>query len=109
MKDNKNYVYLDGSQPLAIYHSLILQTDKKLIIFNLHDETIFSKSGTVEQVYSYGNYFVMRDIYNLSGVLRYDGLVVVPFEFYAIFLCDGIINVKKDENSDFEQYGELPL
>ncbi len=106
---NKNYVYLDGSEPLAFQHSLIIQTNNKLTIINFNDDTIISKKGTVEQVYAYGNYFVIKDNYNLSGVIRYDGLIVVPFEFFAIFLCNGIINVKKYENSDFELYGELPI
>lgn len=111
MKDmdtqNRNYVYLDGSQPLVFEHSLIIQTTNKLVIIDFDNDTIISRNGTILQVYNYGRYFVIKDNNNLCGVIRYDGFIVVPFEFYAIFLCYDSINVKKDENSKFEIYGNL--
>lgn len=100
---NKNYVYLGGSQPLAFDHSLIVQTTNKLIIINFDDDTI----GNILQVHNYGKYFVIRDKNNLCGVIRYDGLIVVPFEFYTVFLCYDTINVKKNENSKFKIYDNL--
>ncbi len=105
----ENYVYLDGHQPLTFEHSLIVQNSNKLVIFNFDDGTIISRNGRIQQVYNYGQYFVISDTNNLTGVIRHDGLIVVPFKFYAIIILNGIISVKKDKNSDFEKYSELPL
>lgn len=104
---NKNYVYLDGSQPLVFEHSLIIQTTNKLIIIDFEKYTIISRNGTILQFYSYVKYSIIRNQNNLCSVLRYDGFIVVPFEFHTIFICYDYINVKKYENLKFEIYSNL--
>lgn len=101
------YVYLDNELPLNVDHSLVFQTPNRVFFVNLDDGSIIIKNGIVHQINN-NKYFVIRDTNNLYGVIRYDGAVIVPFEFYKILIWNNIIKVQKDKNSDYEQYCTIP-
>ncbi|MCI8362779.1 MAG: hypothetical protein HFJ41_06655 [Clostridia bacterium] len=103
----KCVLYLDDLQPLYVENSLIIQTPDRITFVNINDGTIISKKGSINQVYEY-KYFVIHDTNDLYGVIRYDGVVIVPFEFFRILIGDNIIEVQKDKNSDYEQYCKIP-
>lgn len=101
------YVYLDNELPLNVDHSLIFQTPNRIIFVNIDNGSSIIKNGSVWQVYNY-KYFVIRDTNNKYGVIRYDGVVIVPFEFFKILIWDDIIKVQKDKKLDLEPYCKVP-
>lgn len=100
-------VYLDNNRHFNVENSLIIQTPDIITFVNINDGAIISKKGSINQVYYY-KYFVICDTNGLYGVIRYDGTVVVPFEFYNIIIWDDVIKVQKYENSDYEKYSTIP-
>lgn len=100
-------VYLDEAPPLKVDHSLIFQPPNRIIFINIDNDSIILKNSTVWQVHNY-KHFVIKDTNNLYRVIQYDGVVIVPFEFYRIFILDDIIKVQKNKDSDYEEYCKLP-
>lgn len=60
---------------------------KHLVILDSKGDLILSEEGTIRQVFNYGQYISIRKD-NVIGVYRYDGKLVLPFEFYSVVICD---------------------
>lgn len=68
----------------TIDNFLVVHNSNILTIVNYDDGSIFSKYGKIEQVYDCGKFFVMYDIFNNMGIIRYDGTIIVPFNYFKL-------------------------
>lgn len=76
-----------------------------LVIVNCNEGVIFSKKGMVTQVYNDGQYIAIRDIHNYMGIIRYDCITVVPFNYYqTVIIENGNFLVRKTSDSYLERY-----
>lgn len=83
---------------------LVSYNSNHLVIIDSKGNLILSEEGTVWQVFNYGEYISIRKG-NVMGVYRYDGILVVPFEFYIIFISDiDEFLVKKNKDDEFSLY-----
>lgn len=103
-------VYLDDSRTTTFKHSLVIQTTNQLTIINFDNDTILTKNGKIVGTYYYYNFFIVCDNNNnLKGVIRRDGLIVVPFNFYDIRIePNDMVSVKRTRIDSFEEYCKLP-
>ncbi len=111
---NKKIIYMNNHQLLNDVFDdiqdfrdfLVAWNLKHLVIISSKGELILSEKGLVIQVFSYGKYISIRKG-NVMGVYRYDGKLVVPFEFYCIVICDSnefwVCKNKDDKLSLYEQ------
>ena len=91
--------YVDEYKDFKIAHS----PDCLTIINNKGEIIVSEKNVIVIQVFNYGEYISLRKN-NFMGVYRYDGTLVVPFEFYMTFITDKGIEVQKNEDDSWEHY-----
>ena len=92
---NKKVIYMNNHQLLNDVFDgvkkfngfLVAYNSNHLAILNSKGDLILSEEGTVFQVFNYGEYISIRKG-NFIGVYRYDGKLVVPFEFYTVVICD---------------------
>lgn len=66
---------------------LVAYNSNHLVILDSKGDLILSEEGTIWQVFNHGEYISIRKG-NVMGVFRYDGKLVVPFEFYSVAICD---------------------
>ena len=106
VKDQK-VIYLNGHQLIntpfdnvVTYKEHLIAYDwKHLAIVSPSGDLLLFEEGIILQV-SCG-YVTMRKG-NVMGVFRYDGALVVPFEFYSAFICDSErIDVKVNSDSEY--------
>lgn len=109
---DKKAIYLDGKQLIPDVFDYVDEFEGFKIAHNPDCLTIVNPSGEVIvsekdvivcQVYYYGEYISLRKN-NVMGVYRYDGTIVVPFEFYMTFITDKGIEVKRNEDDSWEHY-----
>lgn len=92
---NKKIIYMNNHQLIndafddvkEFKGFLVAYNSNHLIIIDPKGDLILSEEGTVCQVFNYGRYISIRKD-NVMGVYRYDGKLVVPFEFYTVAICD---------------------
>lgn len=92
---NKKIIYMNNHQLIndafddvkEFKGFLVAYNSNHLIIIDPKGDLILSEEGTVCQVFNYGRYISIRKD-NVMGVYRYDGKLVVPFEFYIVAICD---------------------
>lgn len=109
---NKKVIYMNNHQLINDTFNdvtefrgfLIAYNSNHLVIINPRGDLILSEEGTVYQVCDDGKYISIRKD-NVMGVYRYDGKLIVPFEFYATFIVDGNeFLVKKNKGDKFLPY-----
>lgn len=105
----KKVIYLNGHRLLnddfdysyEFKGFIIAYNSNHLVIINHDGDLLVSEEGTVFQVYNYGEYVSIRKN-NVMGVYRYDGSLVLPFEFYTAFIYDSKrIDVRRYSSSEY--------
>lgn len=92
---DKKVIYMNNHQLLNDVFDDVLNFKGYTVAWNLHHlviisptcDLLVSEEGTVWQVFNYGEYISIRKG-NVMGVYRYDGELVIPFEFYSVAICD---------------------
>lgn len=86
---------------------LVAYNSSKLVIINPEGQVIVSEEGTVMQIYSWGKCISLKKG-NVSGVYYYDGTLLVPFEYYLVFIAIVEANQFVFEIQDTPQSGWRP-
>jgi len=112
---DKKAIYLNGHQLISdafdyVYEYkgyLIAYNSNHLVIISPDGDLLVSEEGTVWQVYNYGEYVSIRRN-NVMGVYLYDGSLVVPFEFYAVFIWfEKEFQVMKNKGDNYIPYEQV--
>jgi len=91
--------YVDTFEGFKVAHS----SDCLTIVSPKGEILVSEKDILICQIYYYGKYISLRKN-NVMGVYRYDGTIIVPFEFYMTFISDKGIEVQKNEGDSWEHY-----
>lgn len=91
---DKKVIYMNGHRLLnddfdysyEFKGFIIAYNSNHLVIISPNGDLLVSEEGTVWQAYNYGEYISIQKDDDVMGAYRYDGLLVVPFEFYAVFI-----------------------
>lgn len=85
---------------------LVAVNKNKLVIVNPNKEIVVSEKGLIIQVAGWGKCISIRKN-NVEGIYHYDGTLLVPFEFYRVFIEDAdnfIFSVKRNKEDALEPY-----
>lgn len=111
---DKKVIYMNNHQLLNDAFDVVLKfkgflvayNSKHFVIIDPKGNLLVSEEGTVWQVFNYGEYTSIRKN-NVMGVYRYDGKLVIPFEFYSIAICyddEGEFWVRKNKDDELSLY-----
>lgn len=110
---NKKIIYMNNHQLIndafddvkEFKGFFIAYNSNHLVIIDSKGNLILSEKGTICQVF-YSRYISIRKG-NVMGVYRYDGKLVVPFEFYTVVICDidefWVRKCKNDKSTLYKQ------
>ena len=85
---------------------LVAVNKNKLVIINPNGEIVVSEDGLLLQDAEGGKCISMRKD-GVEGIYHYDGTLLVPFEFYRVFIEDAddlCFHVKKNKGDSLEPY-----
>lgn len=109
---DKKVIYMNGHRLLnddfdysyEFKGFIIAYNSNHLVIISPNGNLLVSEEGTVWQAYNYGEYISIRRN-NVMRVYRYDGSLVVPFEFWTVYIRDtGRYDIQKFKGDNFVPY-----